>query len=314
MLFSQRLAQAQDYILNAHKASNFSLTIRLNACYKLMKPIQQRVHMKTKTGNSRVIYQKQGQIAYITLNRPEALNAMDIQMHEELALIWNDFETDEAIRVGVLSGSGDRAFSVGQDLKELAERQSKGIATESSIGSFGKPGWPRLTERFDRFKPLIAKVQGYAFGGGFELAMACDIIVATTDATFALPEAKLGLIAGAGGVFRLTRQIPFRVAMGYLMTGRVINAQRAFALGLVNEIVSAEELDHCLAGWVRDMLRAAPLSIQAIQEMASKSITMPLEQAFSTSYSQENIRKTSLDAKEGPQAFVEKRLPVWRNC
>lgn len=269
--------------------------------------------MKTKTENLRVIYEKQGQVAYITLNRPDVLNAMDLRMHEELVSIWDDFEADDTIRVGVLTGSGERAFSVGQDLRELAERQNKGLSTESSIGSVGNPGWPRLTERFNRVKPLIAKVQGYAYGGGFELAMACDIIVATTDATFALPEAKLGLVAGAGGVFRLVRQMPFRVAMGYLMTGRPIDAEKAFSLGLVNDIVPAHGLDECVQGWVRDILRAAPLSIQAIQEIASKSISMPLEQAFAMKYPQEERRKKSLDAREGPQAFVEKRQPLWRN-
>lgn len=268
--------------------------------------------MQTNTSRGRVIYEKRGQVAYITLNRPDVLNAMDLKMHEELALIWDDFEADDTIRIGVLSGAGDKAFSVGQDLKELAKRQREGIASTSSIGSLNKPGWPRLTERFERVKPLIAKVQGYALGGGFELALACDIIVATTDASFALPEAKLGLIAGAGGIFRLTRQLPFRTAMGYLITGRALSADKALSLGLINDVVPTQEIDHCVEGWVRDVLRAAPLSIQAIQEIASKSMTMSLEQAFSTHYIQEEIRKTSFDAKEGPQAFIEKRLPKWR--
>lgn len=264
------------------------------------------------TNNPRVKYEKHAHVAYITLNRPHVLNAMDVQMHEELAAIWDDFEADDTIRVGVLTGAGNKAFSVGQDLKELAERQYAGTVNESSFGSVGKSGWPRLTERFNRVKPLIAKVHGYAFGGGFELALACDIIVATEDASFALPEAKLGLIAGAGGIFRLTRQMPYRTALGYLMTGRTMTAQRALELGLVNDVVTDSALDECVNDWVRDILRCAPLSIRAIMDVASKSTTLSLEQAFATQYAGEELRKKSLDAKEGPQAFVEKRPPEWQ--
>lgn len=270
--------------------------------------------MENTCDKPRVLYEKNEQVAYITLNRPHVLNAMDLQTHEELAIIWDDFETDDNIRVGILSGAGDKAFSVGQDLKELAAFQKTGRAELSSFGSRGKPGWPRLTERFQRVKPLIAKVQGYTLGGGFELALACDIIIAAEDTTFALPEARLGLIAGAGGVFRLTRQLPFRTALGYLITGRTIRAERAFALGLVNELVPKEKLDECVASWVQDILRCAPLSIQATIDAASKSANIPLEQAFSMHYPAEEARKTSKDAQEGPQAFVDKRAPIWQGC
>ncbi|XYH97098.1 enoyl-CoA-hydratase DpgD [Sorangium sp. So ce1128] len=268
--------------------------------------------MEAASNEPRVRYEKREHVAYVTLDRPHVLNAMDLRMHEELASVWDDFEADDEIRVGVLTGAGDRAFSVGQDLKELAERIRAGAAGEATFGSRGKPGWPRLTERFDRTKPLIAKVRGHALGGGFELALACDIIVAAEDASFALPEARLGLIAGAGGVFRLTRQIPVRTALGYLMTGRTMTAARAFELGLVNDVVPADELDACVDGWVRDILRCAPLSVRAIKEAVTKSATVPLEQAFAMKYAWEEARKASHDAQEGPQAFAEKRPPVWR--
>lgn len=129
--------------------------------------------------------------------------------------MWDDFERDDDVWVAVLTGCGDRSFSVGQDLKELVARTESG-APATSFGSRGRPGWPRLTERFALTKPVVARVNGFALGGGFELALACDIIVAAAHATFALPEARLGLMAGAGGVFRLTRQMPFKSAMGYL--------------------------------------------------------------------------------------------------
>jgi dehydration protein DpgD len=185
-----------------------------------------------------VRYEKHSGIAYITLNRPAVLNALNLQMHHELGEVWDDFERDDGLSVAVLTGAGEKAFSVGQDLKELDARLQSG-EPPSSFGSQGKPGAPRLTERFELTKPVIARVNGYALGGGFELALACDVIVASVQTTFGLPEARLGLIAGAGGVFRLTRQIPLRVAIGHLITGRRLSASRAYELGLVNEVVSA---------------------------------------------------------------------------
>ncbi|WP_158891523.1 enoyl-CoA-hydratase DpgD [Amycolatopsis anabasis] len=258
----------------------------------------------------RVSYRKDGHVAYVTLDRPDVLNAMDLRMHSELAEIWDDFERDDEIWVGVLTGAGSRAFSVGQDLKELVARVENGEGP-STFGSRGKPGWPRLTERFALAKPLIARVNGYALGGGFELALACDIVVAADHATFALPEARLGLMAGAGGLFRLSRQVPFKTAMGYLLTGRRLTASRAFELGLVNEVVPADRLDECVDGWVGDILRCAPLAVRAIKEAATTSVNLPLDRAFATRYVWEERRMHSRDAREGPLAFVEKRPPEW---
>jgi len=258
-----------------------------------------------------VLYEKKEHVAYITLNRPEALNAMNLATHRELAAIWDDFESDDAIWLGVLTGAGSRAFSVGQDLKELVARTDGGEAP-SSFGSRGKPGWPRLTERFSLSKPLIARVNGYALGGGFELALACDVIVASDTASFALPEASLGLIAGAGGLFRLPRQIPLKIATGYLMTGRRMPAMRAYELGLVNEVASEDELDRCVDRWVQDMLRCAPLSLRAIKEVTQRSLHLDLDAAFAMDYVWEQRRRDSRDCEEGPRAFIEKRKPVWQ--
>jgi dehydration protein DpgD len=256
-------------------------------------------------------YEKSGHVARVTLNRPEVLNAMNLAMHASLCEVWDDIEADDEVWVVVLTGAGDRAFSVGQDLKELVTRIEAGTAT-STFGSRDKPGWPRLTERFGFAKPVVAAVNGLALGGGFELALAADIIVAVDTAEFALPEARLGLIAGAGGVFRLTQQLPYRAALGYLMTGRRMSADRALALGLVNDVVPASDLASCVDGWVADLLRAAPLSIRAVKEAASRSLTMPVEQAFATRFTWEEKRMRSADAKEGPRSFVEKREPHWR--
>ncbi|MCP2168544.1 enoyl-CoA-hydratase DpgD [Goodfellowiella coeruleoviolacea] len=259
---------------------------------------------------TRVRYVKDGRVARVTLDRPAVLNAMDLRTHAELAAVWDDFEADDQLWLAVLTGAGPRSFSVGQDLKELAARDAAG-PTPSTFGSRGKPGWPRLTERFHLAKPVIARVNGYAFGGGFELALACDVVVAAEHAEFALTEARLGLIPGAGGVFRLTRQAPFRAAMGYLLSGRRMSARRAYELGLVNEVVPAEELDDHVARWVEDILACAPLSVRAIKEAATTAATLPLPQAFATRYVWEERRMHSRDAVEGPRAFVEKRPPRW---
>lgn len=259
-----------------------------------------------------VTYTKHGRVAYITLNRPHVLNAMNLQMHEALATIWDDFEADNDIWLAVLAGAGDKAFCVGQDLKDLAGRIRDGDTALSSFGSRGKPGWPRLTERFNLSKPIVAKVHGFALGGGFELALACDIIVAADNAVFGLPEARLGLMAGAGGLFRLTRQIPFKTAMGYLLTGRRMTAPRAYELGLVSDVAPRGQLDAVTEAWVADILACAPLSVRAIKEAAIASSTLPLEQAFTANYTWESIRLLSEDAREGPLAFTERRPPNWR--
>ena len=262
------------------------------------------------TEEPRVRYERDGHVARVTLNRPEVLNAMDLRTHEELARVWDRIEADQDVRVVVLAGAGERAFCVGQDLKERARLDTRGREA-TTFGSRGLPGWPRLTERHAFSVPVVARVQGYAVGGGFELALACDIIVAAESARFSLPEARLGLVPGAGGVFRLTRQIPTRVAMGHLLTGREMTAARAAELGLVNEVVPDTELDACVDGWVADLLASAPLSTRSVKEAVARSAHLSVEEAFSTRYHWEERRMRSEDAREGARAFVEKRPPRW---
>ncbi|GAA4063638.1 enoyl-CoA-hydratase DpgD [Actinomadura miaoliensis] len=266
--------------------------------------------MTAPDGAARVRYEKKGHLARVTLDRPDVLNAMDLRMHEELGAVWDDVERDDDVRVVVLTGAGDRAFSVGQDLKERARLTREG-APPTTFGSRGQPGWPRLTERFALTKPVVARVNGYALGGGFELALACDIIVASERAVFALPEARLGLVPGAGGAFRLARQLPLKVAMGHLLTGRRMGAADALRYGLVNEVVPHDDLDRCVETWTDDLLRSAPLSVRAIKEAVLRSVDMPLEQAFATRFVWEERRMHSRDAAEGPRAFAEKRDPRW---
>lgn len=257
-----------------------------------------------------VDYQKRGRVAYVTLNRPAVLNAMNLEMHRQLLAVWEDFNHDSEVWVAVLAGKGGRSFSVGQDLKELKQRYSAGEAP-SSLGSDGRAGWPRLTERFDVQKPVIAMVEGYALGGGFELALACDLIVASEDSVFALPEAKLGLIQGAGGIFRLTRQMPMKLAMEMLLTGKTIGAREALAFGLVNEVTAKEQLQAAVNRLTDDIIRCSPMALQAIKNIAYDSANKSLPDAFAAQYPAEQRRLHSRDLREGVDAFLEKRDPVW---
>ena len=169
-----------------------------------------------------------------------------------------------------------------------------------------------ITQRWYFSKPVIDRVNGYALGGGLELAMACDIIVAAEHAEFGLPEPRRGLIAGAAGVHRLPRQIVLKVATGYMLTGRHMSAQRAHELGLVNDVSPLDQLDELVDGYVEDILRCAPLAVRATKEAAMKGLDKMLPDAFTSTYEWETKRRDSYDAKEGPRAFAEKRTPEWR--
>jgi enoyl-CoA hydratase/carnithine racemase len=243
-------------------------------------------------------------VARLTINRPERLNAMDSRAHLALSEALDAYAADDSVRVLVLTGAGGRAFSVGRDLRELADADDPEIAARWKKVT-------RLTDRFDYPKPIIARIRGYALGGGFEIAMACDIIVAAADASFGLPEPTRGLIPFAGGVHRLPRQIPLKVAMGHLLTGRPMAAARAYELGLVNQVVPADRLDDAVNAWVSDILACAPLAIRSIKQCVSEGLGRPLADAMAAKYPAEEVRLASHDSIEGPRAFAEKRPPRW---
>ena len=243
-------------------------------------------------------------VARLTINRPHRLNAMDSHAHLALSQALDACAIDPAVRVLVVTGAGTRAFSVGRDLLEMANTDDPAIADR----------WRqtvRLTDRFDYPKPIIARVCGHALGGGFEIAMACDIIVASQDANFGLPEPRRGLIPFAGGVHRLPRQVPLKVAMGHLLTGRSMSAERAYAHGLVNEVVPVELLDPAVDAWVADIIACAPLAIRSIKQSVALGMGHPLAEAMTATIPAEDIRKASQDSIEGPRAFAEKRPPIW---
>ena len=250
-------------------------------------------------------------VAYITMNRPEAMNALNPELRWALSKHFDEVLLDDDIWLAVITGAGERAFCAGADLKHRA--------AESEATDAQRDEWARMTaettplnQRWEFTKPVIAKVNGFALGGGLELALACDIIVAAEHAELGLPEPRRGLIAGGVGVHRLPRQIGLKTAMGYLLTGRHMSAQRGYELGLVNEVVPAADLDACVEGWVADILRCAPLAVRATKEAAMLGLEMPLEQAFHAEYDAEIARRNSADAMEGPRAFAEKREPDWQ--
>jgi len=249
-------------------------------------------------------------VARITLNRPEAMNSMNPELRWELSKHWDEVEDNDDIWVAVITGAGERAFSAGADLKHRARERNAGDALRTKWKIMASET-TSLIERWLFPKPIIARVNGFALGGGLEQALACDIIIAADHAELGLPEPRRGLIAGSAGVHRLPRQIGLKPAMGYMLTGRHMSAQRAYELGLVNQVVPMEKLDETVEEWVSDILRCAPLAVRATKQAAMSGLNYPLPQAFYTAYPADRLRQKSHDASEGPRAFAEKRPPNW---
>lgn len=253
-----------------------------------------------------VRYEKRGHVAWVTLNRPEVMNALHPPCHDRLDAIWDAFAADPELWVAVLTGAGDRAFSAGNDLKWTAQNPGK-------MPPIPKGGFAGLTTRFALDKPVIAAVNGLALGGGFEVVLACDVVIAAEHARFGLPEPKVGLMAAAGGAQRLPRQIPLKIAMGMMLTGEPISAARALELGLVNEVVAGDRLADVAMSWAEKIAACSPLSVRATKQAALRSLDRPLEDAIDvTGYPAALELFRSDDAREGPLAFAEKRMPVWK--
>jgi dehydration protein DpgD len=252
-------------------------------------------------------YEKRDHLAFITINRPEVLNALHPPANEELSAIWDDFAADPNAWVAILTGAGDRSFSAGNDLKYTAAHAGEAAAPRPPL----KGGFGGITSRFDLFKPTIAAVNGWAMGGGCEMALACDIIIAAENARFGLPEPRVGLFAGAGGIHRLPRQIPPKIAMGMILTGRAIEAAEAARWGLVNEVVPRDQLLPAAERWAGEILQCAPLSVRGSKEAALTGLDLPLETAIRRTYDTLQAHNASADRIEGPRAFAEKRPPAW---
>ncbi len=253
--------------------------------------------------------ERRGQVLEITIDRPKA-NAIDMATSRALGDAFIGFRDDPELRVAIVTGAGERIFCAGWDLKAAA------AGTEDIDADYGAGGFAGLTELFDLNKPVIAALNGAAVGGGLEIALASDLIVAAEHATVALPEAMLGIIASAGGVVRLARQIPQRVATEMLLTGRRMGAEEALRWGLFNEVVPKEALMPRARELAAEIAAAAPLAVEATLEMLRLTEDMSVADYFAAQaggklpiYDQ---MLASEDAIEGPRAFAKKRDPVWK--
>jgi crotonobetainyl-CoA hydratase len=252
------------------------------------------------------LVERDGGILIVTLNRPEVRNALHRAASDELDQIWTAYETDPTLRVAILTGAGDRAFSAGYDMKDASDRTGPEFLAGRHPRGFGA-----LTHRFGMSKPVIAAVNGFAVGGGLELALACDMIVAAEGAEFGFPEPRIGRMALDGGIHRLVRHVPLKVAMGMLLTGRRIDAAEAYRIGLVNEVVPLPELLPAARRWAARILECAPLSVQATKEAALAGLDLPLQEAMALVPPLTAQALASDDQDEGVKAFLERRPPRW---
>lgn len=249
--------------------------------------------------------EKRGRIFILTINRPEVMNALHRPAHLQMEQAMDAFAADPDLWVGIVTGAGERAFSAGNDLKYQA---AGGDRTRTPHG-FGA-----ITARFDLNKPMIAAVNGIAMGGGFEIALACDIIVAAENAKFALPEPRVGLAAMGGGLLRLPRQIGLKQAMGMILTGRHVPAREGLALGFVNEVVPEGEALNAAIRWAEQILTLSPMSIRASKEVVRRGLEMDPAEAYDAQreFPASRAMLASEDYIEGPRAFSEKRKPDWK--
>lgn len=249
---------------------------------------------------SLVLYERRGRVAYITLNRPEALNAGTIT-GGEFNQVMQLFREDGEAWVGVVTGAGDRAFSVGGDLKS-------GQGTDSTANFWGAEA-PSFFRDMEIWKPLVAAVNGYALGAGCMLALACDIRIASENASFGLSETKLGWVVGLGGTQRITRMVPLGMALEMLFTGDRIDAQEAYRIGLVNRLVPQAELMATATALAERIAGNAPLAVQANKELALRGMSLPLAEGLRLESSFARLVRSTEDAAEGRRAFLEKRPP-----
>jgi crotonobetainyl-CoA hydratase len=246
-------------------------------------------------------------VALVTIDRPEVMNAVDSATEQELQAIWSAIEGDRSIRAVVLTGAGERAFCTGADMKGGSGASGLEYWAMPRPGGFGGIA---LRETLD--VPVIARVNGHAVGGGFEMMLGCDLVVAADHATFGLPEARVGRLPLDGGMTLLQRQIPHRAAMGMLLTGRRIKAAEALGFGLVNEVVPMAGLDAAVDRWLAEILACAPLSVRAIKQVVRRTAHLTAVEAQAARLPALVEALASEDSNEGVRAFVEKRKPVWQ--
>lgn len=246
-------------------------------------------------------------VATVTLNRPEAMNAVDPDMRQLLHRVWARVASDDAIRVAIITGAGERAFCTGSDLKRTMPSDDAFART-----LFGQEQTGAINAGLTMDKPLIAAVNGYAMGGGMELALACDIRICADNAQFALSEVKVGSLPGSGGTQRLPRTVPMSDAMLMLLTGDRVDAPEAYRLGLVSKVVPLDRLMEAAQEIARKIADNAPLSVRAIKRLVRLGMDMPLAHAVDVERYAFGLLYGSEDRIEGRKAFAEKRKPKYK--
>jgi len=252
-----------------------------------------------------VTTERQGNVLIVTMNRPDVYNAVHAPMHHEMDAVWNDFAADSDLWVAILTGAGEKAFSAGNDLKATAQ---------GGGGAIPDTGFAGLSKRFDLEKPVIAAVNGFAMGGGFETALSCDLIIGSDNSTYALPEVKVGFFAATGGVQRLSRYIGRMAARNLLFTGRHLDAAEALSLGIINQVVPQADLMAAAMDKAQAIAAMSPSSVKATKRVLNAmDVADGLPDSLAHSYVVlADLMKTE-DFREGVNAFVEKRAPKWKN-
>lgn len=254
-----------------------------------------------------VLFELQDDVAIVTLSRPEARNALDPDMRAELREAWRQVSANEAIRCVILTGAGDKAFCAGSDLKKTMPA-AESFAQRSFTGN----GQAYLTAGMEMDTPIVCAINGDAFGGGLELALACDIRLAAKNARFGLPEVQLGTLAGGGGTQRLPRLVSPSDAMKILLTGDRFDADEALRIGLVSEVLEAADLMHAALAIARRIAQNAPLSVRAVKRLVRTGLDLPLDKAMQAEHYVFGLLRDTEDRIEGRRAFQEKRPPVYR--
>ena len=254
-----------------------------------------------------ILFEKKNGIAYVTLNRPEVLNARNRRMREELIDAVTAIRADPEVRVVILTGAGERSFSAGRDLKEAAQEKVGVVAARQAKMEISD------TEMIARLnKPVIAAINGFALGGGCEMALACDIRVAVEGAKVGLPEVSRGMIPGSGGTQRLSRVVGLGKALELILTGSVIDAEEACRIGLVNKVVPRDGLMAAAEEYAQAIATKAPVAVVLAKEAVREGYEMSLDDGLRLETDLSALLRTTEDIKEGARAFVEKRPPQWR--
>lgn len=251
-----------------------------------------------------VLYEQTGQIVTITLNRPEAMNAIDPETQQELIQAWTRFRDDDSAWVAILTGAGERAFSAGADLKKMIPR-----AVAAGHRRDRDPGLGGITRSLEIWKPMIAAINGHCLAGGLELALACDLRLASRNAQFGLTEVRWAIMPGAGGTQRLPRAVPLAKALEMILMAQVIDAEEAYRIGLVNRVVPLPHLMPLATEWARTLCERGPLAVRAAKEAVIRGLTMPLADGLRLEAFLAGTLRGTEDALEGPRAFAEKRKP-----